>query len=269
MGLGGCLGIINATPFTWTQTSIESYQFLTWSFPKTIKPGEVVKQYIEWDTALFVTESDTVGKVSYGLDNPSSTSFEFVAGRPEPEHYRILVTPTNFDHAGGMHDNSQMELEFIHDECVPFYLSGEQGSLYTNAPVDWMHSTLDVIGNKTLKEITIAGSHDSGMGPDIEYSLFASEMNTRTQEVAVGGQLIFGARWFDIRPVIGDGGKWFTGHESGGSNSQGGKGQLISEIIAQINTFLSAHSELVILELSHDYQTDDNYRLVLPCIYTF
>lgn len=262
MGFGGCIGIINASPFTWTQTAISSYQFIQWdhSFPSTIKPGEVYKNYIERDTALFVTESDTVGKVSFTLDNPSNTQFEFVAGE-----YNIFVTPTNFDQAGGNHDNNQITVgTFLHDQCVTFYLSGEQGNLYANnPPVDWMHSTLDVIGNKTLQDIAIPGSHDAGIGPDVEYGTFGvNENNVKTQQLDIGGQLAQGVRWFDIRPVVGDGGKWLTGHYTGGSGSLGANGESIEKIISQVNTFLSVNSELVILELSHAYNTDADYRYV-------
>ncbi|KAF2799396.1 PLC-like phosphodiesterase [Melanomma pulvis-pyrius CBS 109.77] len=264
MGLGGCVGIINATPFTWTQIGVSSYQFISWdsSFPSSIKPGDVFKNYIEWDTGIFVDEGDTFGSVTFQLDNPSSTTFEFHALHPDGQPYNVYVNPSNFDVANANHDNDVINLGFIHDECVAFYLSGEQEHIYANsAPVDWMHSTLDVIGNETLQGITLPGSHDAGIGPDVEYgTVFATPANVRTQGLAIGGQLIEGVRWFDIRPVIGDGGKWLTGHYSGGDNSQGANGESIEEIILQLNTFLSVYQELVILELSHAYNTDDDYR---------
>ena len=74
-----------------------------------------------------------------------------------------------------------------------------------------------------------------------------------------------GSRYFDLRPVI-SGGVYKAGHYSyiDALNSwQGGNGQTIAEIIQQINAFTASNKELIILNLSHDYNTDagnDPYR---------
>ena len=117
-------------------------------------------------------------------------------------------------------------------------------------------SYLNSLGNKKLKEISILGSHDSGM------SVFGAHTatrpcNTLTQSQNILGQLNLGAVYFDIRPVI-SGGAYFTGHYSdfGFLGWQGANGQSIDSIISQINDFTSENKQLVVLSLSHAYNTD-------------
>jgi hypothetical protein len=82
--------------------------------------------------------------------------------------------------------------------------------------------------------------------------------NTKTQIQDIAGQLYHGARWFDIRPVIA-GGHWETGHYGYSVSAwRGGNGQSMDSVIAQINAFTAGDSisELIILYLSHGYDTD-------------
>ncbi|TNE53860.1 MAG: hypothetical protein EP338_10045 [Bacteroidetes bacterium] len=122
----------------------------------------------------------------------------------------------------------------------------------------WMELSLDTIGNKTLKDICIPGSHDAGMSKSINQTVGAHECNTVTQTLDILYQLQAGARIFDIRPVI-SGGKYLTGHYTHAGkilNHQGACGQSIDEIITQINAFTEDRKELIILQLSHDLNTD-------------
>jgi hypothetical protein len=130
-----------------------------------------------------------------------------------------------------------------------------------------MFNHLSLLGNRVLREICIPGSHDSGMSVFGNSTLLAAPCNTVTQSYNIENQLNAGARYFDIRPVISSG-KYFTGHYSeftiAGINTwQGANGQSIDSIIAQLNAFTSKTSELIILNLSHDLNTDtgnNNYR---------
>lgn len=55
-------------------------------------------------------------------------------------------------------------------------------------------------------------------------------------------------------------GQFYTGHYSNiGGSWQGGNGQSIASVIDQINAFLNANHELVILDLSHAYDTGNGY----------
>jgi hypothetical protein len=122
-----------------------------------------------------------------------------------------------------------------------------------------MHQNLRTLGKRPLSQICMPGTHDAGMGkitwadniPEPIISFF-----TQTQSYTIGGQLQFGSRYFDIRPEISMGG-WWTGHYRG---KLGARGQSIASIIDDVNEFAANNQELVILNLSHATQTDDNFR---------
>ncbi|KAK4443148.1 PLC-like phosphodiesterase [Podospora aff. communis PSN243] len=128
-----------------------------------------------------------------------------------------------------------------------------------NPPVAWMSAILDVIGERKLRHVSMIGSHDAGMSVRTGGTVFGQAANCLTQGFGVYDQLIFGARFFDIRPVIGNGGRLVTGHYSTGLK-QGCNGQFIDDIVRQINRFTAEHPELVILHLSHALNTEDDYR---------
>ena len=134
---------------------------------------------------------------------------------------------------------------------------------------NWMSESFSIIGDKSLRQICIPGSHDSGMSEKESGTMFATANNTVTQTKDIGGQLLCGIRFFDIRPVIGSRKqeRLRTGHYSyiniPGVGWQGANGQSISSIVNQINFFLKDRRELVILNLSHSLNTDvgrRNYR---------
>lgn len=122
------------------------------------------------------------------------------------------------------------------------------------------------------------------------HTAFATPQNTLTHDTDILGQLRAGYRYFDIRPVIAAG-QYVTGHYSeisaedlgvdlgdvvkglpgfvsgpvgdvldgSGGSFQGGNGQGIEEIVGQVNEFLGANGELVVLSLSHTMDTDHGY----------
>jgi hypothetical protein len=102
-------------------------------------------------------------------------------------------------------------------------------------------------------------SHDAGMSQLNGHTGLANNADTLTQYTDIGGQLAAGFRYFDIRPVI-HSGQFYTGHYSDLAGSwQGGNGQSIAAVISQVNAFLAQNHELVILDLSHAYDTDNGY----------
>ncbi|KAF8170736.1 PLC-like phosphodiesterase [Mycena galopus ATCC 62051] len=125
-------------------------------------------------------------------------------------------------------------------------------------PVDWMQANIGLLGSRPLINICIPGSHDAGMSVINGGTAFSDAANTQTQTLSIGQQLTAGSRYFDIRPVITDG-TYSTGHYSDVTaidSWQGSNGQSISDVISDINTFTSANNELVIINLSHAYDTD-------------
>jgi len=125
-------------------------------------------------------------------------------------------------------------------------------------PTDWMQANIGTLGSRPLINICIPGSHDAGMSQINSGTLFSDAANTQTQTLSIGAQLSAGSRYFDVRPVIADG-AYSTGHYSDVtqiSSWQGSNGQTIASVISDINTFTSTNNELVIINLSHAYDTD-------------
>lgn len=129
---------------------------------------------------------------------------------------------------------------------------------YTQEP-NWMEKSLSTLGGRTLRELCIPGSHDAGMSTLASGTFFAHTCNTVTQTSGIGHQLAFGARYFDIRPVI-SAGHYLTGHYNDTGKAvlhwQGGNGESIDSIIESINDFVTEYKELVILKISQDLNTD-------------
>lgn len=130
---------------------------------------------------------------------------------------------------------------------------------------NWMHNNMNILGGRTLKQICIPGSHDAGMSEYKPGTAFAHPCNVLTQSLPIKGQLANGVRYFDVRPVIGNGGRFMTGHYSKipGGSWQGGNGQSMESILGDINEFSRAHKEVVIVMLSHTLNTEvgnKNYR---------
>jgi len=102
------------------------------------------------------------------------------------------------------------------------------------------------------------GTHDAGMSAYNSGTAFTHSCDTVTQTTGILGQLQYGSRYFDIRPVI-SGGQFMTGHYTDVTqlNSwQGANGQSIQSIIDDVNNYTASNSELVVLYLSHDLNTD-------------
>jgi hypothetical protein len=262
MGEGGFLTVVNGGPVDWTLSGTHSYQMPAWSWPATIPAGTSTPIYIEWDTNPRHDLSHDGGEATYTL--PSGEKFQIQARAPGRK-FNMQVLLDGIATQGNA-KGSTISLGWEHDGHVNWILSGGNGWYSSsNPPPDWMAQNLAKLGSKTLKQITIPGSHDAGMGVFRKGTAFSTAANTQTQRLTLGDQLRAGSRYFDLRPVI-SGGVYKAGHYSyidALKSWQGGNGQTITEIIQQINAFTASNKELIILNLSHDYNTDlgnDSYR---------
>jgi len=255
MGQGGSITFVNGTPYDWASSDQRSYQMNSWGFPATIAAGTTSTVYVEWGQRIFTTQSDDSGVVTYTLGG-TGLSFQLVASAGNG--FDLSVVLTNLSTPGNP-QGSTINLGWNHNGSVNFILAGEKGSFTSsNLPSAWMQANLGALGSRTLQHLCIPGSHDSGMSTYTSGTTFAFTCNTLAQTSGVLGQLQFGVRYFDIRPVI-SGGQYYTGHYSniGQINSwQGANGQSIASIISDVNTYTAANQELVILYLSHDLNTD-------------
>jgi len=215
---------------------------------------------------------DDAGEVSYRLDGTDQTfQIQARAGKsanPIAGLFGSAVTTTYVKFDGlatkDVSRGTTVDIGFRNSRSVVWILAGDESRGYWTSrspPVAWMNSMLDVIGKKRLKQICMPGSHDAGMDRIDGSTIGVNEKNTKTQRLNIYDQLKMGSRYFDIRPVLGNGGRFLTGHYSNVAGvGFGGNGISIDDMIAQVNSFTADNPELVILYLSHSLDTDNGYK---------
>lgn len=263
MGQGGFITLVNGTNYNWTRKNQKSYQMNSWNFPNSIPAGQTAHVYLEWNQGVFSKTSDDSGDVTYGIDG-ASHSFDVHARATHG--FNLSVVLSNLATSGSP-QGSTIDLGWKHDGSVPFVLAGTVGNFSSNImPTGWMEANMGTLGNRTLRQLCIPGSHDAGMSVCEHATAFASRCNVQTQTRSILEQLDAGSRYFDIRPIIG-GGDFFTGHYSwvgAASSWQGARGQSIDSIIADVNRYTTWNKDLVILYLSHDLNTDAGAQSYRP-----
>lgn len=261
MGQGGYINFINGTSYDWIMSMpTKPYQMKAWSFPDKIRSGTTATVYVEWGQGIFVNDSNDAGNVTFTVGNMKN-SFELQA-RKLNGNFTFLV----YLAIDSSPPASLINLGFIHNGAVNFILSGSSGNFKSsNVPVSWMQNNISTLGSRPLHKICMPGTHNAGMSKKTGGTAFPSANNTLCQSLSILGQLFAGSRYFDIRPIL-SGAQFFTGHYSRidvpiiGSTWQGWNGQSIAEIVDQVNAFTAVTNELVILNLTHDYNTDTEYR---------
>jgi hypothetical protein len=237
---------------------------MDWQPAQLIPAGGSHAQYVEW-WYDWGDNGDCGAEATYELvGSPVPSSFTLQARQHNGKNIRVQYHDQLI--SLGSPENSLIDLGFDWDGAVQFVLAGDGTMPYvgTNPPVTWMQATLPTIGDKSLREITMPLSHDAGMSEIRDPLQFSGvQHNVCTQTGTVGQQLIYGARWFDIRPFKRNG-SWFTGHFSQtlGNIYAGGTGRSIDNIIRDINTFTSQNpGELIVLELTHELIFDKSQPL--------
>lgn len=110
--------------------------------------------------------------------------------------------------------------------------------------------------------LTIPGSHDAGMDRFLGSTAYATEPQVVTQIESIYGQLQYGIRWFDIRPMSW-GSDFYCGHftSAGPLGSQGAYGEKLDDVIDDVNKFTKEHKELVVLRITHLTRGEDGKEL--------
>jgi len=124
---------------------------------------------------------------------------------------------------------------------------------------DWMGKLLGKKPNVKLNELTMPGSHDSGMYQAHGCGLPASEGTTKTQTDDFANQLADGVRFFDVR-IMWDDNDYYTYHGEDQSilvttKFVGCLGGKLSDILAQTQAFLTGkgRQETVLFDISHTH----------------
>jgi len=263
MGQGGYITLVNGTKSDWVKKYQHSYQMNSWNFPDTVEAMSSASVYVEWNEAPFHEWGDDGGEAAYQLQG---TDLEFQVQARGRNEFHLQIAFTDIATHGNP-KGSVLNLGWIHNGAVNFILSGEPGCLNSsNPPISWMQSNMSLLQERTLREICIPGSHDSGMSIYTSGTTGTNDCNTLTQSTGIKGQLQYGARYFDIRPVI-SAGQYFTGHYGDlplVDAQAGANGQSIQSVIDDVNMFTKDNNELVILYLSHDLNTDLGFKAYAP-----
>lgn len=100
----------------------------------------------------------------------------------------------------------------------------------------------------TLGDICWPRSHDTGTYMETMCrTRFSSACNTQTQHLTMADQLAAGARAFDVRPELFEGG--YVTHHTTTCGGLGCLGTPLTELLGDVRAFLDANPELVFLEL--------------------
>ncbi|KAF2712462.1 PLC-like phosphodiesterase [Pleomassaria siparia CBS 279.74] len=268
MGAGGFLTLLNGSPNDWTLGSQHSYQMEKWEWP-TVTAGTAARVYVEFSDkssgllgGLFGggKKGDDGGEAYYNIAGTPNT---FKVSASKPDDGLLTITLDN-SATKTSPQGSVIDLGFRHDGAVNWMMSTDMaGDLWSNSgeTIDWMHQSMGSLTNRTLKQITMPGSHDAGMSQYNPGTIGANFANSQAQYLSVGDQLLMGSRYFDIRPVLSNG-KWVAGHYSEVEKLGwvGGNGQSLVEMIQQINDFTAKYQELVIVNISHTLDTDNDFK---------
>lgn len=251
-GMGGYITIINETESDWKLTEQKSTNMSSWTFPDLIKTRSIFHIYVESHLKLHLKSSEMKGMVTYTFGGAEDKKFDI-----QVANFKIIVSFHNIS-IDGKPDNDTIDLGWLKND-VSFVLveySGKFSGSGSNT-TDWIRNNLEIFGKRTLTQVTIPGTHNSGMNfVNKRSTLLSDPCNILTQSYSIKGQLHFGVRYFDIRPVL-DEGQFMTGHfEKIPGSWQGGIGQSIKSIIEEINEFANSRGEVIIVSLSHSLETD-------------
>lgn len=269
MGQGGYIKLCNHTTHKWILLHDGKYQMNAWRRPDSVDRGREVSFYFEWNQSVFLNPCDDSAYATYQLEG---TSIQFTVRAQASGSYTRYYFNTYVDlQTLSLLDmpGNRYHMGWNHDGTVYFGVYEEEGR-YFRCPKkieNFFAADYEMLKDKPLNQISLVGSHDAGMYELNGKTAGATIHNTLTQTLSIYYQLMRGARYFDIRPVIGNGGQLLAGHYSAMTRIAkwegrlGGNGAALDTIISDLNRFTRDHvRELVIIDLSHAYNTDSGYR---------
>lgn len=157
-GESGFITLVNGTRYDWKKTYQQQDQMYHWRLPDTIPAGSSSTGYVQWDTTK--APADDEGKATYTL---GETGLNFQVQAPPRNKFPLGIQLINFGTQGNP-QGSTINRELAKDGYVNFILSGEEGAFTSsNLSSSWMQNYLSILGDRTLRQLCIPGSHDSGM----------------------------------------------------------------------------------------------------------
>ncbi|KAJ3160489.1 hypothetical protein HDU88_007949 [Geranomyces variabilis] len=264
---GGFVTLVNGSPYPFQKQSQHSYQ-MYWSFVDQVQAGDSVANGYRFAHKGDDYAEDDAAEAYYGIqiDGSPVKQLQIIASNSDKKSHLWVQLP---DLKGVGPEKAELERRSTYNQfrSVPFVLTGSESYGYftpSSVPENWMEKIMDIIGGRKLKHVAMPGSHDAGMYRVDHGSTFGgTKGNTQTQYLNFENQMRRGSRYFDVRPVIGnkDGG-YYCGHYGHTAIGwQGANGPTVAELVKDTNKFMNEHpEEVIILYLSHAYNTNDDYR---------
>ncbi|KAI0104275.1 PLC-like phosphodiesterase [Nemania sp. FL0031] len=275
MGEGTYLTLVNGTPYRWKRIADGHTKMEQYHYPETVEPFSNGNHYLEFEGLFFNIAAEAWAE--YLIEGTSS---RFVVSLNRKSRYNkfslILTNMSTLSDPQG----AEFELGFVLNKHAQKYhyfgttviVAGVDGAFVTTSPNNigpWMSRSLSYLGERTLRQICMPGSHNSGVTKNLTHIATTTPKSLVVcQYGSVWDQLRLGVRYFDIRPTHFKERDFTTGHYSIWNGIQtGGSGQFISDIVNNVNDFLKGNPELVVLNLSHDYDWDDGLKGLTPAMW--
>lgn len=248
--------LVNATPYRWRRGYNHTHQVITWSrWPEYINPGESFQ--IRAAVGNVWIPANSAAEVAYHLEGttkPMSFMVKYLSGVPHQTSIEYLEEfKTIADDKGSEHNLGWSK----YPGGVGFVVSGVEDHFYAaEAPIPWMQTMIEMIGDLPLREISMVRSHNAGMYKSTGTVGFGNKFATQTQKKRVFDQLhLGGARVLDLRTAM-SGSKFYTGHGAFVLGSWNGQlGASFDEIIDDVNRFNDMYpGELIIIDM-HSFET--------------
>ncbi|KAI8261295.1 hypothetical protein K4K58_001428 [Colletotrichum sp. SAR11_239] len=262
--------IVNMTPHIFELKSSPSRNFENFSW-RSVPPGRAAQ-----NTVVYRLSAGN-GEASYEIRGTGKRFYVRVGSAsnlaPLPGNRVVMFDLSDMG-------NGQREYNFPGEgACVTLVITGSASFGFVTSltpwtgPRGWMSAIKDVIKDRSLADVVMPGTHDSGMSRiSLGIPSFGSEMNTQTQALNIYDQLSFGSRWFDLRVSSVhkienfDDFTFWSMHldDETASFPVGNTGELFSTIIDEINKFTSEHpGEIITLQFRYLIGITSNDLLIL------
>ncbi|KAF5240009.1 hypothetical protein FAUST_4593 [Fusarium austroamericanum] len=253
--------IVNLTPHTFKYDSEGShhYQMTNWDFGD-IPPGKSRQNAVEY-SATAANKVDSKGEAYYSIEG-TKDKFVVEVTNHDLDTYpkRIIFNLRGMGASWREYNCPKPETPVtLVITGSPAYEDGYITSL-VHGGAGWMHNIKNVIRDRTLDQIVMPGSHDSGMST-ITGALLAfggTWQNAQTQNLNINSQLWAGARWFVLRIATihkpSGSYEFYALHVNEETNNSpvGASGEKFSDIIDEINDFTSQFpGEVIILQFRY------------------
>ncbi|POR39606.1 Uncharacterized protein TPAR_00202 [Tolypocladium paradoxum] len=252
--------IVNLTPHTFTLRRTSQYQMDEFDWA-TIPSGRARQNVAVYPSRVGANPVDTNGEAYYDIGN-TGKRFEVRVTTHIPDTYPRRIV---FDLSGM--SKGQREYKVPEQEVpVTLVITGSDSygfiTSLSHGPGNWMNGIKDVIKDRTLKQIVMPGTHDSGMS-QISGAILtgATSSNTQTQGLNMYDQLRTGARWFDLRvqtvhQVVDccDNYEFWTTHvtDEKAAVPMGRSGEKFDDVVDNINKFLNENKgEVIVLQFRY------------------